>query len=51
MCPDPQLRLVLFALPAYLLSLRPGFQIREVWYLSVASVAVQALGVASKNWI
>jgi Na+-driven multidrug efflux pump len=37
------LRLVLFALPAYLLSLRPGFQIREIWYLSVASVAIQAV--------
>jgi putative MATE family efflux protein len=36
------LRLVLFAVPAYLLSLRAGFEIREVWYLSVASVAVQA---------
>jgi len=35
------LRLVLFALPAYLLSLRPGFEMRHVWYLSVASVAVQ----------
>ncbi len=37
------LRLLLFALPAFLLSLRPGFQIREVWYLSVASVAMQAV--------
>ena len=37
------LRLVFFALPAYLLSLRPGFQIREIWYLSVASVAIQAV--------
>lgn len=37
------MRLVLFALPAYLLSLRQGFQIREVWYLSVASVAIQAV--------
>ncbi|MDP9263945.1 MAG: MATE family efflux transporter, partial [Acidobacteriota bacterium] len=37
------LRLVLFALPAYLLSLRPGFEIREIWYLSVASVAIQAV--------
>jgi len=36
-------RLLLFALPAYLLSLRPGFQIREVWYLSVATVTFQAL--------
>lgn len=37
------MRLVLFALPAYLLSLRAGFQIREVWYLSVVTVAVQAV--------
>jgi putative MATE family efflux protein len=37
------LRLVLFALPAYLLSLRPGFEIREIWYLSVASVTIQAV--------
>jgi len=37
------LRLLLFALPAYLLSLRPGFEIVEVWHLSVASTAVQAV--------
>ncbi len=37
------LRLLLFALPAYVLSLRPGFHIREVWYLSVASVSIQAV--------
>jgi len=37
------LRLLLFALPAYLLSLRPGFEISEVWHLSVASTAVQAI--------
>jgi MATE family, multidrug efflux pump len=36
------LRLLLFALPAFLLSLRPGFRIQEVWYLSVATVAIQA---------
>ena len=35
------LRLLLFALPAYALSHRPGFEMRYVWYLSVASVAVQ----------
>jgi Na+-driven multidrug efflux pump len=35
------LRLLLFALPAYALSRRPGFEMRHVWYLSVASVAVQ----------
>ena len=37
------LRLLLFALPAYMLSQRPGFQILEVWYLSVASVSIQAV--------
>jgi putative MATE family efflux protein len=35
-------RLILFALPAALLSRMPGFQIRYVWYLSVASVLFQA---------
>jgi putative MATE family efflux protein len=37
-------RLVLFALPAALLSHRAGFQIRQVWYLSVASQVIQACG-------
>lgn len=32
---------VVFALPAYLLSHRPGFEMRDVWYLSVATVLVQ----------
>ena len=35
------LRLLLFALPAYMLSRRPGFEMRHVWYLSVASVTLQ----------
>lgn len=35
-------RLFLFALPATFLSYRPGFQIRHVWYLSVASILFQA---------
>ena len=35
-------RLVLFALPAALLSRMPGFQIRQVWYVSVASQVLQA---------
>jgi putative MATE family efflux protein len=35
-------RLFLFALPALLLSRMPGFQIRHVWYLSVASILFQA---------
>src|SRR5438477_3685146 len=35
-------RLLLFVLPATLLSHTPGFQIRHVWYLSVASILFQA---------
>jgi len=35
------LRLILFALPAYALSQQPGFQVRQLWYLSVASVTAQ----------
>jgi Na+-driven multidrug efflux pump len=34
-------RLVLFALPAVLISRMPGFQIRELWYLSVGSTVLQ----------
>jgi MATE family, multidrug efflux pump len=34
-------RLVLFALPALLLSRSAGFEIRQVWYLSVASIVFQ----------
>jgi putative MATE family efflux protein len=36
-------RLLLFALPALLVSRTAGFQIRQVWYLSVASQVVQAV--------
>jgi Na+-driven multidrug efflux pump len=35
-------RLILFALPAALMSRMPGFQIKYVWYLSVVSILVQA---------
>src|ERR1700730_14198798 len=35
-------RLILFALPALLLSQRPGFNIKIVWYLSVGSQLLQA---------
>lgn len=35
-------RLLFFALPAALLSRMPGFQIKHVWYLSVASILLQA---------
>jgi Na+-driven multidrug efflux pump len=36
-------RLVLFALPALVISRTAGFQIRHVWYLSAGSQAVQAV--------
>jgi putative MATE family efflux protein len=36
-------RLVLFAMPALWLSRQEGFEIRQVWYLSVASQLVQAI--------
>jgi putative MATE family efflux protein len=36
------LRVLLFAVPAQLIARTPGFQMRHVWYLSVASVAIQA---------
>jgi putative MATE family efflux protein len=36
-------RLITFAIPAVYLSARPGFQIRHVWFLSVATVAFQLL--------
>jgi putative MATE family efflux protein len=38
------LRLLLFAIPAFLLSQRPGFELRQLWYLSLATVLVH-LGV------
>jgi MATE family, multidrug efflux pump len=34
-------RLVLFAVPALLISRMQGFEIREVWYLSVGSTILQ----------
>jgi putative MATE family efflux protein len=36
------MRLLLFALPAFLVSQRPGFNIKVVWYLSVGSQVLQA---------
>src|ERR1043166_4204832 len=36
-------RLVLFAVPAWMVSRAPGYNIRYVWYLSVASQIVQAI--------
>jgi Na+-driven multidrug efflux pump len=34
-------RIVLFAVPALLISRTPGFEIRQVWYLSVTSIVLQ----------
>src|SRR4026208_1995736 len=34
-------RLILFAVPAMLISRMPGFEIRELWYLSVGSIVCQ----------
>src|SRR5215475_4115452 len=34
-------RLILFALPAMMISRMPGFEIRELWYLSVGSTVFQ----------
>lgn len=36
-------RILTFAIPAVWLSLQPGFRIEEVWYLSVATVTLQAV--------
>ena len=36
-------RIVLVSVPTILLSQRPGFELRWVWYLSVAAVAIQLL--------
>ncbi len=37
------LRLVIFAVPAVWLSRQPGFQLAHLWYLSVATVVLQAV--------
>lgn len=36
-------RLITFVLPVLWLAAQPGFQLRQVWYVSVASVRLQAL--------
>lgn len=36
-------RVLTFAVPAFWLAARPGFRIEQVWYLSVATVAFQAV--------
>jgi MATE family, multidrug efflux pump len=35
------LRLVVFAVPSYVISRQPGFQLRHLWYLAVGAVALQ----------
>ncbi len=37
------LRLVLFAVPAYLLSRQPAFEMRHVWYLATGAVFIHAI--------
>jgi Na+-driven multidrug efflux pump len=37
------MRIVIFAVPAYMLAQRPDFQMRTVWLISVASVFLQAI--------
>jgi MATE family, multidrug efflux pump len=37
------MRLVTFAIPAIWISRQPGFQLAQVWYLSVATVILQAI--------
>src|SRR6266581_3094559 len=34
-------RLILFAVPALLISRTPGFEVRHIWYLSVGSIVLQ----------
>jgi Na+-driven multidrug efflux pump len=42
------LRLVILAVPAYLLSLISGFELRWIWYVSVTAVFVQ---LCSNLWL
>jgi Na+-driven multidrug efflux pump len=42
------LRLLLFSVAAYWLSHRPGFALRQLWYLSLATVIIQ---VAVNLWL
>jgi hypothetical protein len=45
------MRLVTFVVPALWLSKQPGFQIVHVWYLSVATVLMQAgVSLALVRW-
>ena len=37
-------RLLIVAVPAYLLSRSPGFELRWIWYLSVTGVYLQLAG-------
>lgn len=36
-------RLFVFAIPAVILSTRPGFRIEQVWYVSIVTVTIQAV--------
>jgi Na+-driven multidrug efflux pump len=37
------LRLVIFIVPALWLSTRPGFELHHLWYVSVATMFIQAV--------
>lgn len=46
-------RVMTFAIPAVILVRRPGFELRHLWYLSVATVTLQAfvsVGLLSRAW-
>src|SRR5438093_630223 len=46
-------RLILFALPALLISRTPGFEIRHILYLSVGSIVLQMCGIfcCGTSWV
>ena len=46
-------RVVTFAIPAVMLARRPGFELRHLWYLSIATVTLQAVfsvALLSREW-
>lgn len=46
-------RVVTFAIPAFLLARRPGFELWHLWYLSVATVTLQAVvsvALLARTW-
>jgi putative MATE family efflux protein len=46
-------RVISFAIPAWIIHNRPGFELRTVWYLSVATVTLQmfvSAGLLAREW-